>query len=196
MSTLISIPPGTYDVDIEKSYIEWEGGNLLGRHRGKVQIDAGSVVVGEYSHVNNCHVLVDMESITDTDCSEKLKKKITSQISSINFFNVGKYPLSEFNLIHAEKLKDAPLGKPNYLIEGELTIKGITHSLKLYAYVSVFESGIFECVAQFRLDRRIWNAYNMYDVLLEFTGDYVVDALINIKVKIYAKRMFQQTPTR
>jgi polyisoprenoid-binding protein YceI len=120
-STLID---GNYSFSKEESEVKWEGKKILIKDwvdSGIITIASGNATV-EKGMVTDGDLVIDMTSIeamkTGANSGED---KLSGHLKSADFFDVEKYPTSEFKITSV--LLDE---NKNYKVEGELTIKETT----------------------------------------------------------------------
>ena len=91
--------------------------------------------------------VIDMSSLACTDLNGEYKGKLEGHLKSDDFFGVEKYPTSNLNIT---KVKST--GKNSYKITADLTIKGITKSIK-------FDASIYgkKATANLKVDRTQFN---------------------------------------
>lgn len=171
----------TYNVDVKKSLVRWEGKKVLSGHwgdvnikSGKLMFDAGKLTGGEFD--------IDMNTIVALDLKENQgKSKLEGHLKSEDFFNVAKFPTATLKITKVEELKSK--GKENYRITGDLTIKGITHSVSFPATVNLKNKKV-DARAEFNIDRTKWDIkYNSGNFFKDL-GDNVIKDEINFKVKL------------
>ncbi len=122
-----------YKVNPQKSKITWTGKKVTGEHTGTVNINNGEIHVNGES-IEMANVKMDMNSITNTDITaDGMNQRLVGHLKSEDFFSVEKYPQAEFV---ATGFK-TNAGDDQYMVNGKLTIKGITHEISFPATVEV-----------------------------------------------------------
>jgi polyisoprenoid-binding protein YceI len=125
-------------VNTEGSSVHWKAKKVTGEHEGNVNLTEGSFEM-EGSQITSGSFTVDMSSISCTDLSGEYKGKLEGHLKSDDFFSVEKFPTANLVITKSElKMKN------HYLMEGDLTIKGITHPVN-------FEMHFEEDTAQTKL---------------------------------------------
>lgn len=131
----------TISFDIDKSSIIWTGKNIVNKsHYGslnfveaKIEFDNSDNITGFFK--------VDLNSINVLDLEGDWKKNLEGHLKSDDFFAVDKFRYATLQLLNSSKYDDY------YLIDGNLTIKGITKrvSFKMYKNYENFKvSMIFD----------------------------------------------------
>jgi len=134
----------TLIVDTEYSSIEWTANKVGGEHTGLIKIKEGKMEFKEWKLVGG-QLVLDMAKISCSDIEEaKTNAKLVEHLKSPDFFHVEAHPTATFNIT-----KVVPYGKGEvpegeeyevdvYKITGDLTIKGITKTVKskveVYSY--------------------------------------------------------------
>ncbi|MGL1885540.1 MAG: YceI family protein [Reichenbachiella sp.] len=169
----------TYSIDVKKSELQWFGKKVVGGHNGTVEILEGVFNKKGTSYSGNA--VIDMNSIENVDLTDpKYKAKLEGHLKSADFFDIKKFPKSTFAITSAKQLNG-----DQYIFEGTLTIKGITHPIVFNGTVK--ENGPTTTVtAQVNIDRTKWNVvYNskgFFDV--KKLGDKLILDEINFKLSI------------
>lgn len=114
----------TYKIDVSKSIIKWEGKKITGHHEGTINFKDGYLVF-KNKKVAGGSFTADMKTLSNTDQSGSSKTKLEGHLKSEDFFSVDNYNTSTlvFKSI-------ASKGNNTYLINADLTIKGITSSIQ------------------------------------------------------------------
>lgn len=123
-SVLVLFSQDIYNANTKESVIRWEGRKLFGGHWGDVLIKSGNLEF-KNNKLSGGSFVIDMNSIVVLDLDENGgKSKLEGHLRSDDFFSVDKYPTSEFVITNVKDRKNN-----KYEITGDLTIKGITHSI-------------------------------------------------------------------
>lgn len=116
-------------VDTRKSEITWTGSKVTGTHYGniglkdaKLDFDNGKLKGGFFT--------IDMTSMTVTDIKGSSADKLLAHLKSDDFFSVDIYNEATLEIIQVAHVKDF-----DYVIVGNLTIKGITKMAKFEAII-------------------------------------------------------------
>jgi polyisoprenoid-binding protein YceI len=123
-----------HNIDLDNSKLKWEGRKVTGAHHGTINLKDGSFELAD-GELNGGSFVVDMNSIVNLDLEDETwNDKLVNHLKSDDFFSVDKYPVAEFKITDVKNYKDSKT-ESNYLIIGDLTIKGITHSIEFPAVV-------------------------------------------------------------
>src|SRR5207253_2892101 len=110
-------------------------------------------------------------------------KSFNDHLKSDDFFAAAKFPSAAFSITRTEKIKDATAGQPNYQVTGNLTLKGITHSLSFPA--EVFINGkILSAKARFKFDRTQWSVQYGSGKFFGDVGNNAISDAIGIELNL------------
>jgi polyisoprenoid-binding protein YceI len=166
------------EVDITASKVEWKGKKLIGEHVGNVSLKSGQLSF-EGSILKGGSFVLDMNSITNLDLTDAgYNKKLVNHLKSEDFFSVNNFPTANFEITKAEQK-----GGDNYLITGNLTIKGITHPLSFPAKISN-KDGIVTAIAEMKFDRSKYNVKYGSKSFFENIGDNIIYDDVEMKINL------------
>ena len=116
----------TLEIDVSKSKILWRGTKMmgLGEHEGEIAIQNGFLLIQNKS-LRGVKITLDMNRITVTAIPETdsiLIRNLSNHLKSPDFFDVDKYPYSNFQITKVE-----PTLNGKFQISGLLDLKGITN---------------------------------------------------------------------
>ncbi len=129
-SASASTNPIKKTINVKESAISWTGKKVLGQHNGTLELKSGTLEMDGDQLVGGTFT-VDMTSLTVTDLeSGKGKEKLEGHLKSDDFFGIEAHPTATFVITDA-----VPSGS-GYSVVGDLTIKGITQSIKIMMNVT------------------------------------------------------------
>lgn len=176
-----------FNVNTDKSVIEWKGSKPLGTHNGTIKLASGSIAVvndeleaGKFS--------IDMNSITDLDLEGEMKTNLENHLKGtvegkeVDFFDVNKYPFSEFQLTGITEKE----GKT--MVSGNLTMKDKTHNIEFPAEVTVGDIDLTIKSEPFTIDRTLWGVNYGSKSIFDNLGDKFIDDDIELVVTLVAGR--------
>ena len=129
-----------YEIDTLNSRIEWKGFKVVKSdntsHFGTIQFESGDVTVKE-GKLESGKFVVDMGTLTSVDLKDDAEQlaKLNGHLTSGDFFEVEKYPTASYEI--TKVTENTSGGDYNTLLDGNLTIKGITKPVQFNANVSV-----------------------------------------------------------
>ncbi len=132
-SFLIAAPikPIKKKVDVAASKIEWVAAKVTGKHNGEVKVKSGTIEVDGNKLVGGSFV-VDMTSLSVLDLQGGGKDKLEGHLKSDDFFSTDKF--AEATLTITKVTAKAMAG--DYIVDGDLTIKGIKQPVKFDAKIA------------------------------------------------------------
>ena len=140
-----------YKLDKSNSKVKWNGKKVTGEHYGTIELKSGTLEV-EDNKIKSGSFQMDMTTIVNEDISnESMNKKLVGHLKSDDFFSVDKFPASTF-VIKEVKHKS---GK-THAITGDLTIKGITHSLTFDTEI-VIDGDKLRAKGKMEVDRTLYD---------------------------------------
>jgi polyisoprenoid-binding protein YceI len=114
----------TKKIDVSKSIIQWQGKKITGEHVGTINFKDGFLVFKD-KKLTGGSFTADMKSLSNTDQTGTSKTKLETHLRSEDFFSIEKFPTSTL------VIKSIASKAPNtYLINADLTIKGITNTIQ------------------------------------------------------------------
>jgi len=116
-------------IQIEKSTIVWQGSKVIGQHEGQVALESGELVFKD-GILTGGSFTISMNTISCTDLKGITAKKLVGHLMAADFFQVEDFPTANLIITKAVKREGS-----NYILTGDLTIKGITKSITFDAVV-------------------------------------------------------------
>lgn len=178
-----------FNVDTKESIINWTGFKLTGKHNGTIHLKEGFISLKD-SIINGGRFFIDMNTITVTDLKagdgkedlENHLKGTGENEKKDHFFNVKKYPTSDFKISKVEKDGD------KYIVFGNLSIKGITKAVNFPATIKVSDDEISINSEPLRLNRTYWNVNYASKSIFADIGDKFISDEIEVQVYVKAKK--------
>ncbi len=144
----------THTANPAKSTLKWLAKKVTGQHDGTVAVKSGSLTVNG-DQITGGNFVLDMTTIKVTDIKDaESNGKLVGHLNSDDFFSVDKHKEATFNITKVVAKKGE--NGNTHEITGDLTIKGITHSITFPAKVTLLKSG-FIASARFGIDRTKWD---------------------------------------
>jgi polyisoprenoid-binding protein YceI len=105
-----------------KSQIDWTGRKVTGAHNGTIGIEEGNFIFNDGKLVGG-NVVINTASIKILDVTDPAtNEQFAGHLASDDFFSIEKFPFANLEIISAKQQSNN-----TYFLEGNLTIKGITH---------------------------------------------------------------------
>ena len=171
----VSASASEYALSVSSSEFTWNGFKPTGRHNGTIGIKDGTLAVENGKLVGGT-INMDMTDIDVQDLEGEDKQKLTTHLSSDQFFAVQEYPTAQFQItdvqpyggavasnnenmelvVNEEKVGEYEIKDPTHTITGNLTMRDTTLSITFPAKVTITDDKI-EAQAKFNIDRTQWN---------------------------------------
>lgn len=130
----------SFDLDTLNSRVEWKGYKVVKTdntsHFGTIKFESGDVVV-KNGALTGGKFVANMSTLTSVDLKDNAEQlnKLNSHLKSGDFFEVEKFPTASYEITKVSKNTSG--GDYNTVLEGNLTIKGITKPVQFNANVAV-----------------------------------------------------------
>jgi len=175
--------PNSKDYTLSKGTIHWVGSKVGSYdHRGTVNVQAGTIqAVG--NKILNGQFIIDMTSIRNLDLPKEPKSKLEGHLKSADFFDVDIFKKAVFGIksVEAKEMEES-----NYLINGILTLKGISKDVTFPALV-VVKDGVLNAISdKFTIDRTNWEI-KYASSASGIAKDKIINDNIQIQIEIEAK---------
>lgn len=161
-----------FKVDTSSSKVEWIGTKVSGYHTGTINIKSGSFRANGDT-VTGGNFVFDMKSMVVSGppgSDEKANEKLLGHLKSPDFFDVEKHPEGSFEItsvkpftgtvtdsndVRQESINKYKVANPTHLVNGNLTLKGVTKNIEFPAQINVGANSI-DGLAKFNIDRTQW----------------------------------------
>lgn len=151
----------TYQVNDATSKAEWKGSAPDHFHVGSFKV-TGSLTTA-HGTVKEGDFVIPIASIEDYDLPEPVKQQLLDDLKSPNFFNLAVHPNAQFHITSVTtyaKADTSAIAGANYLITGDFSMVGETHSITFPAKVSATADSL-KTEAKFKINRTKWGM-NIY----------------------------------
>jgi len=158
------------------SKIGWKGGKITGTHSGIITIKEGEFSLNE-GKLTAGKFVVDTTTIKVLDITDPVTNaQFVGHLSSNDFFASAEYPEAIFEITTVE----------NKHIEGNLTIKGIRHTLSFDAEIHV-KGDILTAMGKMIIDRTQFGIRFRSGNFFKELGDTLIYNDFELNVNITAK---------
>lgn len=133
-----------YVLDTLNSKVEWKGYKVFKSentsHFGIIKFESGDVTVKD-GKLESGKFVADMGSLTSEDLKDKEDQlaKLNNHLKSGDFFEVEKFPTASYEIT---KITPSTQGDYNTVLDGNITIKGITKPTQFKANILVKEGEV------------------------------------------------------
>ena len=185
--TIVTIPDGQYTVDADASQVEWAGRNPHSRHFGTVDIVAGIIDFKDKSITGT--IEMDMKTIHNINLEgDELHPVLEAHLKSDDFFFTKMFPKAMFTIKEAKRIEPGWTTAPNYHVDGELNLRGVSATLEFDATVAPIDNGALAMEAHFDMDRTRWKVIYGSTRFFEHLGMHKVYDLISFQIRMIAAR--------
>ncbi len=175
-----------YKIDTAGSIIEWVGSKPGENHTGTLQLESGTIKIGESISGN---FVIDMNTLTVTDLKPEEGKesleghlKGSAKAKEDHFFNVAKYPTAAFEVTGISEKE----GKK--MMEGNLTIRGVKKNIAFPFSYSKLGDVISLNSESFTINRTDWGVnYGSKSIFNDLGDKFIMDD-IELKISLKANK--------
>jgi polyisoprenoid-binding protein YceI len=173
-----------FKVATTKSNIDWTGKKVTGAHNGTISIKTGILVL-DNGKLFGGNFIIDTTSIKILDITDKATNdQFAGHLFSADFFATDSFPEAVFTITNADSVDDS-----KYVISGDLTIKGITHSVSFLADV-VITDDVITSSGKIVVDRTKYDMKFRSGNFFTNLGDTLIYNEIELDVKLTAEATF------
>jgi polyisoprenoid-binding protein YceI len=164
-----------------QSSIDWTGRKVTGAHNGTIAIKEGILEVSG-NKLSGGAFVADTTAINILDITDPATNaQFAGHLASADFFASEQYPEARFEIALAE-----PAGDNSYVINGHLTIKGITHPLSFPALVNISDE-VVTASGKIVVDRTRYDMKFRSGNFFTNLGDTLIYNNFDLQVNITAK---------
>ena len=166
----------TFEIVTAQSNIDWKGRKVIGAHNGTIAIKQGSLILKDGALAGG-KFIIDTTSITILDVTDPATNaQFAGHLASDDFFSVEQYPEAVFEIALVN----------NHQVEGNLTLKGITHPVAFDADIKV-EDDIIKATGKIVIDRTKYGIKFRSGNFFKNLGDTLIYNDFDLNVSITAK---------
>ncbi|GAA4314640.1 YceI family protein [Nibribacter koreensis] len=171
-----------YKVVNGQSKVTWVGKKVAGEHSGAIKIAQGKLT-SNGKNITGGTFTMDMTSISNTDITDaKYNQQLVGHLKNDDFFATDKYPTSTLAITKVTKAKNG-----QYLINGDLTIKGIKKPISFPATVTHAGNQI-KAKAAIKVDRTAYDIKYGSGSFFDNLGDKAIDNEFILNVDLVAQK--------
>ncbi len=173
---------GNYIIDVATSSLKWRGENVVGKkHEGAILVKRGNISIAGGA-LTGGELVIDMNTLINTDLSGEEKAKIESHLKSEDFFGVAKFGEASYTIVSGVKTNAI-----TYDVKGKLTIKGNTHDLNCKLVVAPNGNDI-NVGGGFMFDRSAYDVRYGSDKFFENLGDKMIKNEVIMTLSLQGKK--------
>jgi len=169
-----------FDIIGSRSNIDWTGRKVTGAHNGTIPVKEGQLIFNG-AQLTGGRFVIDTTAITILDVADPATNaQFAGHLASDDFFSSAQYPEALLEITSAS-------GSGNhYHIDGELTIKGITHPIAFDAQVTR-NSDQLTATADMKVDRTRYGMRFRSGNFFRNLGDTLIYNDFDLHISITAK---------
>ncbi|HTE25849.1 YceI family protein [Flavitalea sp.] len=165
-----------FEIAVAQSNIEWTGRKITGAHFGTISLKHGKFTVDD-GKLTGGRFIIDIASIKILDLADPgTSAQFADHLASEDFFGTAQYPEATFEITEVN----------NNHIEGNLTIKGITHPIGFDASVNIGDE-ILNASGVIVVDRTKYGIKFRSGNFFKNLGDTLIYNDFDLNVNITAK---------
>jgi len=185
--TTVRLPDGQYIVDTGASQLEWTGRNPNTHHIGTVDIAKGVIDIEDGTITGT--IEIDMNTIHNINLKgDEMHPVLEAHLRSDDFFFTKIFSTAVFTVKEANRIEPGWSTAPNYHVNGELNLRGVSADLEFDATVAVIDDGSLIMEAHFDIDRTRWKVIYGSTRFFEHLGMHKVFDLISFQIRMIAAR--------
>ncbi|MBO9636252.1 MAG: YceI family protein [Chitinophagaceae bacterium] len=165
-----------FNIAIAQSNIEWTGRKVTGAHNGTIDFKSGFLTVTDDQLTGGIFV-VDTSSIKILDIGDPTaNEQFANHLASDDFFGITEFPEASYQITSV---------KDNH-VEGNLTIKGITHPVNFDANVQI-DGDNLTATGKIVIDRTLYGIKFRSGNFFKDLGDKLIYNDFDLNMNITAK---------
>ncbi|PIE50246.1 MAG: polyisoprenoid-binding protein [Flavobacteriales bacterium] len=174
----------TFNINKEESKINWKGSEIFkgkeeGGHFGIITFQSADITVKD-GKLESGKFVADMNTLASLDLKDEEKaQKLNSHLKNEDFFEVEKFPTATYEITKVSAAEEN--ADYNTILDGNMTIKGITKPIQFKANVSVNENDLEIATAPQNINRQEFGVQYKSDV-----KDVIIKDELNVQVIIKA----------
>jgi polyisoprenoid-binding protein YceI len=172
-----------YKVVKNQSKVSWKGTKVAGEHAGLINVADGKLT-SDGKNILGGTFSIDMSSISCTDITDaKMNQNLVGHLKSDDFFGTEKYPTSTLAITKVTPTKT----KGQYLVNGDLTIKGIKNPIQFPATITHVGNQI-KAKANIKVDRTKYDIKYGSGSFFDNLGDKAISNEFELNVDLVAQK--------
>ena len=171
----VAVQDTALSFNLENSNIKWIGRELTSKtHYGSLKLTQADLVIVD-SKITSGEFTVDMTSLSVEDLEGKSKERLEGHLSSDDFFSIEKFQTASLKILDSNSLENG-----SFNVNGELTIKDITHPIEF----TITKIGDNNYNANLNFDRSKYDVKFRSGTFFENLGDKLILDDIDLDVNL------------
>lgn len=164
-----------------QSNVNWVGKKVTGAHDGTIAIKEGNFIFNN-GKLTDGSVIIDTNSITILDITDsETNAQFAGHLASDDFFSIKKFPTASLEITKTTEQTPA-----NYLVEGNLTIKGISHFIAFNLEININQN-VLKAIGKIVIDRTKYDMKFRSGNFFTNLGDTLIYNEFELNVNIIAQ---------
>jgi polyisoprenoid-binding protein YceI len=165
-----------FEIVSSQSNIDWVGKKITGAHNGTISIKSGKLLLAD-GKLTGGTFIIDTTSIKIQDVTDPATNaQFAGHLASDDFFSSDKYPEAVFDIASVSGNR----------IDGNLTIKGITHPVSFDAAITI-KGDLLTATGKVVIDRTLYGMKFRSGNFFKDLGDTLIYNEFELNVSITAK---------
>lgn len=157
-----------FQIQKASSTVNWTGKKVLGLHTGTINLESGFLEFND-GGITSGEIIIDMTSIVISDIEDlKTNNEFLGHLQNDDFFSVDKFKTAKLVITSAAQQEPG-----RFLVNGNLTIKDITHPVSFYTSVEVF-TDFLHAMGEVVIDRTRYNIRYGSGKFIDNLGDKLI----------------------
>ncbi|WP_343694390.1 YceI family protein [Flavobacterium sp.] len=173
-----------FEIVSSNSSVEWTGRKVTGAHNGTIGIKNGNFIFND-GKIKGGNIVIDTTSIKILDVTDPATNtQFAGHLASDDFFSIEKFPTASFDILSVKEISNT-----KYYLEGNLTIKDITHLVGFEAEVKN-NNDIISLSGKLIIDRTKYDIKFRSGNFFKDLGDTLIYNDFDLDFKITAEAVF------
>jgi polyisoprenoid-binding protein YceI len=169
-----------FKIVANQSIIEWTGKKVTGLHNGTISIKAGTLFLNDNT-LSGGDFIIDTSSIKILDITDPATNaQFAGHLFSEDFFAIDRFPEASFIITTVENVEG-----DDYLVTGDLSIKGITNEVSFKVAVNI-EADTITASGKIIVDRTKFDIKFRSGNFFQNLGDTLIYNDFELDVKLTA----------
>lgn len=178
----LSLESKVYKLAKDESVIKWTGRNNSGGHTGTLGFVGGEL---DNSDSLSATFTMDMNSIKNVNLEgDELQPVLEAHLKSDDFFFATLFPEAVFNSSKICLEKEGDATRPNALMQGVLTLRGVSREIAFPVHIRNLEEGKITLMGNLDFDRTEWGVIYGSSRFFKHLGYHVVFDFISIEFRL------------
>ncbi|MUM77903.1 hypothetical protein GKC30_09685 [Pseudodesulfovibrio sp. F-1] len=178
-----NLEPRIYRLHPDESMLRWTGRNVNGTHHGTLRFSAGELDCAGDGPKGR--FVMDMTSLANLDLvGSELHPVLEKHLHSDDFFFTAMFPEAVFATTAVRLAEEAQATRPNAMIQGELSLRGVGSEIAFPAHIRNLEDGRLTIIANLDIDRTEWGVVYGSSRFFQHLGYHLVFDFVSVEFRL------------